>query len=105
MIVTGVIIVSCDSSTYGDISVVTNPTYNANIGPIVKASCSGCHSGGQQLHDFTNYAQVKEGLQNGNILCRIDQSQSCGSVMPQSGAMPQTTIKMFLLWQSQGYPN
>lgn len=105
MIVIGAVTVSCNSSTYGDISVVTNPTYNANIGPVVQATCAGCHSGGQQLHDFTNYAQVKDGVLNGDIICRIDQSQACGRVMPQAGPMPQSTINMFLLWKSQGCPN
>ena len=98
--------ISCTSSTYEEISApVTNPTYTANIGPIIKANCSGCHSGGQQTHDFTNYAEVKDGVQNGEIICRIDQSQACGRVMPQSGAMSQQTIDMFILWQTQGCIN
>ena len=105
MILTGVISVSCESNTYGDISNVANPTYNANIGPIVKASCSGCHSGGSQNPNLTNYAEVKDATLNGNLMCRIDQSQACGRVMPQSGSMPQTTIDMFKLWQNQGYTN
>ena len=105
MILTSVISVSCESSTYGDISVVANPTYNANIGPIVKASCSGCHSANGQYPNLETYAEVKDAAQNGNLICRIDQSQACGRVMPQSGAMPQTTINMFILWQNQGYAN
>ncbi len=101
----GAMSVSCESNTYGDISVVANPTYNANIGPIVKASCSSCHSGGSQNPNLSNYAEVKAATQNGNLMCRIDMSQACGGVMPPSGAMPQTTIDMFKLWQNQGYTN
>lgn len=105
MILIGLFFTSCESNTYGDISVVANPTYNANIGQIVASTCAGCHSGGSQYPNLENYAQVKEAAQNGNLMCRIDQSQSCGSVMPQSGAMPQTTIDMFKLWATQGYNN
>lgn len=101
----GLFFASCESNAYGDISVVTNPTYNANIGPIIAATCAGCHSGNSQYPNLENYNQVKEAAENGNLLCRIDQSESCGSVMPQSGAMPQSTINMFKLWASQGYNN
>jgi len=103
IVVVGSVFVSCESNTYGDISVVTNPTYAANIGPIVKGSCTGCHAGGGQYPNLENYAEVKEATLNGNLMCRIDQSQACGRVMPQSGSMPQSTIDMFKLWVSQGY--
>jgi hypothetical protein len=97
--------VSCTSSTYEEISApVTNPTYNANVGPVIKANCTGCHSGGQ-YPDLTSYALVKDATQNGNLICRIDQSQACGRVMPQSGAMSKQTIDMIILWQTQGCIN
>ena len=105
IIVTGSVFVSCESNTYGEISFVATPTYSANIGPIVKASCSGCHKAGSGLNVYETYDQVKNGMQNGDIICRIDQLQSCGKVMPQNGAMPRTTIDMFILWQTQGYAN
>lgn len=106
VILTGVIVVSCDSNTYDEISVVTNPTFSANIGPIVKASCSSCHSGGQQMPNLESYAEVKDAIQNGNVLCRIDDPTACfGSIMPTSGRMPQTTIDLIKLWQTQGYVN
>lgn len=105
VIFTGVAFVSCESNTYGEISFVANPTYNANIGPIVKATCAGCHSGNAQYPNLESYAEVKDATLNGSLICRIDQSQACGRVMPQSGPMPQTTIDMFILWQTQGYAN
>ena len=105
MLTIGSVFISCESATYSDISVVANPTYAANIGPIVKSTCAGCHSSGNQYPDLENYVQVKEATENGDLLCRIDQSQACGRVMPQSGSMPQSTINMFKLWATQGYKN
>ncbi|MCI4443813.1 MAG: hypothetical protein JHC39_09985 [Lentimicrobium sp.] len=97
--------VSCTSSTYEEISApVTNPTYTANVEPVIKANCTGCHSGGQ-YPNLTTYADVKDATQNGNLICRIDQTQACGRVMPPSGAMSKQTIDMIKLWQTQGYVN
>ncbi|MDD5152047.1 MAG: hypothetical protein PHC28_16470 [Flavobacterium sp.] len=106
IIMAGVVIESCESNTYEDISFVANPTYTANVGPIVKSTCSGCHSGGQQFPNLESYAEVKDAIQNGSLLCRIDDPSICfGSIMPTSGRMPQTTIDMFILWQTQGFVN
>lgn len=105
ILISSAFIVSCESNTYTDIATVANPTYSANIGPIVKSSCTGCHSGNAQYPNLETYAEVKDATQNGDLICRIDQSQACGRVMPQSGSMPRSTIDMFLLWQSQGCIN
>ena len=100
----GVFIVSCESNTYNEISVVvTNPTYTANIEPVMKASCVGCHSAGGTFPTLTTYAQVKTSTATGNLICRI--GQTCGSVMPPSGAMTTQTIEMIKLWQQQGFVN
>lgn len=93
---------SCTSTTYEEISTaVPNPTYTANIEPVIRANCTGCHSGGQ-FPNLTTYEQVKESTLGGTLICRIDQSQSCGSVMPQSGAMSKQTIDKIILWKNQG---
>ncbi|NDP27127.1 MAG: hypothetical protein GZ087_06845 [Flavobacterium sp.] len=97
--------VSCTSSTYEEISApVTNPTYTANVEPVIKANCTGCHSGGQSPN-LTTYEYVKNATQNGDLICRIDQTQACGRVMPPSGPMSKQTIDMIILWQTQGYAN
>ncbi|WP_269225816.1 hypothetical protein [Flavobacterium eburneipallidum] len=101
-------LVSCTSRTYEDISeqeVSTSPTYSANIEAVIKTNCTSCHSVGGQFPALTTYAQVKDATQNGNLICRIDQTQACGSVMPRSGAMPRQTIDMIILWQKEGYKN
>lgn len=104
ILVAGVLIVSCESNTYNEISVVaTNPTYTANIEPVMQASCVGCHSVGGTFPTLTTYAQVKNSASTGKLICRID--QSCGSVMPPSGALATQTINMIKLWQQQGFVN
>lgn len=105
MFVSTAFMISCTSNTYQDISApVTNPTYAKNIEPIIKANCTGCHSGGQSP-ELTSYSLVKDATQKGDLICRIDQTQACGRVMPQSGAMSRSTIDMIILWQQQGCIN
>lgn len=106
MLIPSVFIVSCESSTFNEISVVaTNPTYTANVEPVIKANCISCHSGGSKFPNLETYAEVKESTQNGDLICRIDQSISCGAVMPPNGAMSKQIVDMIKLWQTQGYAN
>ena len=97
---------SCESSTYEDISVkVDNPTYMARIQPIIQNNCLSCHSEvGGELPTMETYIQVRKAAEEGNMICRID-DQSCGSVMPQSGRMPQLNIDAIKKWVSNGFPN
>lgn len=97
---------SCDSATYDEISgEVANPTYTSNVKPIIMNNCLSCHSeAGGQYPTMETYVQVREATENGDVICRID-DQSCGSVMPQSGRMPQTTINTIKKWAANGYPN
>lgn len=95
-------IVSCESNTYNEIAEVnTNPTYTKNIEPVVKANCLSCHSGNSQFPNLETYEEVKLATQSGELICRI--SNSCGSIMPPSGALPTQTIETIKLWQTQGY--
>ncbi|TRX41301.1 hypothetical protein [Flavobacterium restrictum] len=105
LFVSALCFVSCDSVTYDQISEVnTNPTYAANVGPVFHSNCSGCHNSGGQYPSLANYTEVKDAVENGNVICRID-TQTCGSVMPTSGRMNQGTIDMIKLWATNGYPN
>mgnify|MGYP003581600759 FL=1 len=102
-------LVSCTPRTYEDISeetqTSTSPTYTANIEAVIQTNCVGCHSDGGRFPTLETYDQVKDATQNGDLICRIDQTQSCGSVMPRSGPMPRATIDMIILWQKEGYKN
>ncbi len=96
---------SCESKTYDEIGAkVLNPTYVANVAPIVSNKCLSCHVTGNEFPTLETYAQVKEATQNGNVICRID-TQSCGNVMPQTGRMDQGTIDLIKLWATNGYIN
>jgi hypothetical protein len=101
---TGLILNSCESKTYEEISGKEIPTYTSYIAPLFSTTCTSCHSGGSQSPDLDNYADVKEATEKGNLICRID-DQSCGSVMPQSGRLPQSTIDKIKLWRDQGFVN
>jgi hypothetical protein len=93
LVITSLIGFSCESSTYEEISgEVANPTYTVHVQPIIQNNCLSCHS------------QVRNAAEEGNMICRID-DQSCGSVMPQSGRMPQTTINTIKNWATNGFPN
>ena len=97
---------SCESSTYDDISgQVSNPTYTANVKYIIVNNCLSCHSAAAgQNPTMDTHSEVRDAAENGGMICRID-DQSCGSVMPQSGRMPQTTINTIKKWATNGYPN
>jgi len=103
MVVTATFTVSCESRTYTDISApVANPTYEANVKPVIDANCStsGCHNQGATFPSLTNYTEVKNAAQTGSLLCKIN--AQCG-VMPQSGKMDQGTVDMINKWAQQGY--
>lgn len=104
---TGIIYLSCDSTTTQDLSpVVSNPTYTTNVAPIMNANCVSCHSGGNQFPDLDTYDAVKsaaDGTNSNALLCRLD--ATCGAVMPPSGALPSATVNMIKLWAQQGYAN
>ena len=106
ILITGYVGFSCESSTYDDISgEVVNPTYTANVKKIINSNCLSCHSAAAgQYPTMETYMQVRDAAENGNMICRID-DQSCGSVMPQSGRMPQTNINTIKKWAANGYPN
>lgn len=107
VLIFAMLLVACNPSTYEDISskqeIPTDfkPTYTTDISPVLRENCLSCHSVGGQFPNLTNYTNAKNVTQNGDLICRI--SNSCGSVMPPSGAMSKQTIDIFKLWQKQGY--
>lgn len=103
IIVLGSVFNACESNSYQEISqVVANPTYIKDVEPIIRSTCTGCH--GSQFPSLESYAEVKDAIENGKLICRID-DQSCGAVMPQQGKMPQAIIDMIKLWRDQGFKN
>lgn len=108
LIICAVFMTSCTTRTYEEISEAeasASPTYTVNVAPVIQVNCLSCHSEGGRFPTLETYEQVKDATQNGDLICRIDQTQSCGNVMPRSGAMPRPTIDMIILWQKEGYKN
>lgn len=98
---------SCESNTYSEISVVTNPTYRDNIGPLFESKCISCHKNDEQYPNLQTYEQVKDGIENGAVICLIENPGDCfySDYMPPTGRMPQSTIDMVKLWRDQGFVN
>ncbi len=105
LICAGILAVSCSSNTYDEVSVVAaNPTYTANIKPIITANCTSCHStdGGQDPY-LENYDQVKEAVISHGLLDEI--AAPSGEGMPEAGRMPQSKIDAINTWAANGFPN
>ncbi len=101
LLVLGSFVTSCESDTYADIfGYVENPTYKANIKPLMDAQCVSCHgaNGTESDSSLETYQQVVDYAES--ISCRLD-GNSCG-LMPQSGKLPQVQIDMFNAWVAQG---
>jgi len=102
--ISGLFLVSCESSTIQDISaVVTNPTYSANVAVVMNAKCTGCHGGGNQYPNLETYAEVKDAAQNGRLLCKLE-GNCGGEIMPPDGALSQATITMIKKWAENNFP-
>ncbi len=99
------LILSCESNTYSEISVVAaKPTYKSNIEALVTAECNSCHSiDAGQYPALDSYIALKEACQTGNVLCRI--KGTCGDIMPTSGKMLQSKIDLIQLWATNGFEN
>jgi hypothetical protein len=101
----GIVLVSCESNTYSEISKQTaNPTYAADIEQIVHHNCISCHfaANTDNLPNLETYTGVKNACLNNNLICRID-SENCGERMPQGGKLPQSDIDLIKLWAANGF--
>jgi len=99
---------SCDSHTYEDIEVPTivegNVTYNAQIKSIIDVNCISCHSpgGNAGFRPLTTFAEVKDAVQNTDLLDRIQRQNGESGAMPSTGRMSQNNINLVLQWNAEG---
>lgn len=99
---------SCDSHTYEELEeeviIDGDVTYNANVKSIIDSNCISCHSVGNVagFRPLTNYAEVKDAVENAGLLDRIQLQNSEPGVMPQTGRMPQSKIDVILQWNEDG---
>jgi len=99
---------SCDTHTYQDIEettvIVGNVTYNAQVKSIIDANCIVCHTtgGAAGFRPLTTYTEVKNAVQNTDLLNRIQLQNGADGIMPSTGRMSQNNINLILQWNTDG---
>ena len=101
---------SCESNTYSEIegeAIVTNPTYQKDIKPIIDASCVRCHDNGSGIGGFPllTYNDVRETTEFGNLIFRIDTATGEQSMPLNGPKLSQSKIDLIKLWAANNYPN
>ena len=101
---------SCESTTYDElqeeIPVEGEITYDAQIKTIIDNNCIVCHSSGgaASFRPLTTYMEVKDAVDNTNLLQRIIRQNGESGLMPQTGRMPMNKIDLILEWAANGAP-
>lgn len=101
---------SCESNTYSEIegkSVVSNPTYQKDIKPIIDSNCISCHNDGTGIGGFPllNYDDVRFATESGNLIFRIDTAIGEQSMPLNGPKLSQSKIDLIKLWKANNYPN
>lgn len=103
IIIPVLILASCESRTYEEISDNTPVTgvvkYESDLKPIIESSCINCHSAAS-FKPLVNYTQVKANIDN--IIDRIQRPAGDPLKMPQGGSMSQNQINLFVKWKADG---
>ncbi len=99
-----IIIHSCDSRTYEEISdnkpIVLPVKYTTDIKPIIDNNCIGCHSADSFIKPLATYEQVKNNIDG--ILDRIQRPNGDPGKMPKGGSLSSTQINTFIKWKADG---
>jgi hypothetical protein len=104
------IFTSCESNTYSEIegeTIVTNPTYQKDIKPIIDSNCISCHNDGTGIGGFPllNYDDVRFATESGNLIFRIDTATGEQSMPLNGPKLSQSKIDLIKLWKANNYPN
>lgn len=78
-------------------------TYNNDVSPIINTYCISCHSpkgGASSYYPLTNYAEVKNAIDN--IIVRIEKSDSDPLKMPQGSNLTADEISLIKKWKAGG---
>jgi hypothetical protein len=100
---------SCANDKQSDLEVIACVdvfTYSECVKTIIDNNCIICHhSGANALGPFPleTYDQVKEKVEDGNLLARIQLPDGANGIMPQVGKMSQTEIDAILVWVAEGF--
>ncbi|NDI99440.1 cytochrome c [Flavobacterium sp. LaA7.5] len=101
---------SCESNTYEDLEedviVDVEITYDTHIKSIIDNNCISCHGAGgvSSFRPLTNYMEVKDAIENTDLLDRIQRQNGETGLMPQSGRMPMNNIDLIVEWAANGLP-
>lgn len=93
----------CNSTKKASKSVSTSAvTYDANIKPIIQASCSPCHIAGKgNKKSLDNYTAASNNINE--ILERIQKNPGEHGFMPaRHPKLSQDTIQLFAAWKNAG---
>ncbi|MBV5313320.1 MAG: hypothetical protein JZU47_08495 [Prolixibacteraceae bacterium] len=85
-----------------DVTPDNKVTFNDDIKPILKASCTPCHiTGGSQSSKWDNYETVKGKISV--ILDRVNRAPGTPGFMPEGGSkLPLTEIATLSKWVTDG---
>ncbi|UAB82390.1 hypothetical protein INR76_06420 [Marixanthomonas sp. SCSIO 43207] len=104
-----ILLFGCTTVSQDDL-IVSSPilevvTYNKNIEPIIHNNCIICHSNPPENGapmPLMNYENVKEAIQNRNLLSRIS-SEDPALLMPPGGPkLPQNLVELIVKWKEGG---
>jgi len=103
-----ILFTNCENHSEDDLITPPSPeptlkTYNTDIKPIFTNSCIVCH-GKTPINgapsSFDTYMLVKNGVENGAILARMNDNVN---PMPPGSNLPASTIAIIEQWASDGY--
>jgi hypothetical protein len=96
----------CESNTYESLEeptvIVGKVNYTTNVKSIIDANCVGCHASGGSLVPLGTYSEVKDAMQNTDLLDRIQRQNGAPGQMPRAGRMAQDRINTILQWNTDG---
>lgn len=97
-------------------ALTAEPTFSAQVLPILQAKCQVCHNSGTTLGGFdaSSYDALMKGNEGGPVVIAGDAAKSLlaqllqgadGKFMPPSGALPKAEIQVILDWIAAGAKN
>ena len=80
--------------------VVVATTYKTSIKNIIGDNCTGCHGAGSQKGDFTNYAGIREKIDNGSFKELVIEKKT----MPPREPLSSADFNKVKQWLEAGAP-
>ena len=82
------------------------PSFSICVKPIIDNNCLSCHSISSSNGDLSNYASVKQYIDSGQLLDRIQREENAAGFMPQGGSrLDDQQIELLIKWKDNGAPD